>query len=277
MAFSNFLKEIDLTLSKEYTMECFKDGVFGNYKEPDAPIKTPSIVLPPDPEIDESPYFKGLISFKTFPPGNPVLLYVQRRQIPEEKIQTFFLVKNFYRWASFIEPVFEKFPVDHPRLVIPYYDAKKKLLGFACRAFGKEEPKYIQLRLDKEKEFLYGMDTVDFSKRIHVVEGQIDSMFLENSIAVGNANYGGAFLKAHKDKVVILPDNDWRRNKDVCKQLEKAIGNGFSICIFPDHWKKDINDICKSGTTAAEIQAYVDQNTVSGLSAKLQFTLEKKC
>jgi DNA primase len=175
------------------------------------------------------------------------------------------------------EEVFEKFPVDHPRLVIPYYNEDKLLIGFVCRAFKNEQPKYIQLRIDKDSEFLYGLDKLDTMKPFIALEGQIDSMFLKNAMAVGNANYGAKFLADHKDNAIIVPDNDFRRNPSVCKQLRKAIESGFKVCMLPSTWKKDVNDIVKSGVSSQEIEDYIFNNVKQGPSALMEFVLEKRC
>lgn len=273
LSLGNFLKNEDPTLAKEYRLECFKEGIYGDYKE-----ETKTVPAPPPVLIERaSTEFIGLQSFTEIPPSNPAYRYLTRRMIPTKKIEGLYIARQFYKWASQFEPIFKKFPVDHPRLVIPYYDVEKKLLGFVCRAFGKEAPKYIQLRLDKEKEFIFGTDTVDSNKKFIALEGQIDSMFLDNAIAVGNANYGARFLEKHKDNAIIVPDNDWRRNPQVCAQLKKAIDNDFAVCLLPSHWKKDINDIVKSGIDKDEIQTYIFNHTKRGASALLEYTLEKRC
>lgn len=273
MSLGNFIKDLDPTMAREYRLECFREGIYGDSKP---------IIQTPDPtplEPAKTPAIEsfGLKSFHNISKTASPRLYLERRMIPTEKINEMFLATQFYAWAKHIEPVFAKFPVDHPRLIIPYYGVDNNLLGFACRAFGKEAPKYIQLRLDKEKEFLYGTNTVDTSKKFLALEGQIDSMFLDNAIAVGNANYGAQFLKDNKENAIIIPDGDWRRNIDVCKQLKKAIDANFAVCILPSHWKKDINDIIKSGITKEEIQDYINHNTKRGPAALLEYTFEKKC
>jgi hypothetical protein len=109
------------------------------------------------------------------------------------------------------------------------------------------------------------------------LEGQIDSMFLKNAMAVGNANYGAKFLADHKDNAIIVPDNDFRRNPSVCKQLRKAIESGFKVCMLPSTWKKDVNDIVKSGVSSQEIEDYIFNNVKQGPSALMEFVLEKRC
>jgi len=272
MGLGRFLKEFDPSLAREYRLECFREGIYGERKTIEEVIADE-----PKEERNQSADFAGLISYKDIPETHPAMRYLLRRQIPTKKIHELYLVPKFYHWAKNFEKVFEKFPVDHPRLVIPYYGEHNELLGFSCRCFGKEEPKYIQLRLDKEKEFLYGLNTVDTTKKFIVLEGQIDSFFLDNAIAVGNANYSAKFLFGHKDNAIIVPDNDFRRNPNVCDQLKKAIDHGFNVCMLPESWKKDVNENIKNGMTKDEMQTYIFNNYKNGAAAVLEYTLEKRC
>ena len=45
--------------------------------------------------------------------------------------------------------------------------------------FGKEQPKYLTIKLDENKQKVYGLDTVNLQEHIHIVESPIDSMFLK--------------------------------------------------------------------------------------------------
>jgi hypothetical protein len=271
---SKFIQDIDPSLYRGYCLENFKEGIWeskNDFKQPNPePIKK-------EETTQTKNHFTDLISYASLPPGNPALKYISNRQIPEARYKELYLVPKFYKWASRIDPIFEKFKTDVPRLIIPCYDSSKKLLGFTCRAFGKELPKYIHLRIDKEQEFIYGQNHVDINKTLLVVEGQLDSLFLDNCLAIGRADYKSRFLETHKHNVIIIPDNDFRRNLHVCNQLKKAISNGFTICILPDSWKKDINDIVRSGITAREIEQYVFKNKKSGAAALLELALEKRC
>ena len=56
-------------------------------------------------------------------------------------------------------------------LIIPFYDESGKLFAFQGRAFGKEQPKYITIKLDESKQKVYGLERVNFLQPIKVVEG----------------------------------------------------------------------------------------------------------
>jgi hypothetical protein len=240
---SKFLQDQDPTLYREYCLENFKEGIWES-KEEYRPVLVEPVKEEPKVELD---YFQGLISHRDLPENHPAMQYIAKRMIPKARYDELYIAPQFYRWASRIDPIFKKFTVEVPRLILPYYDINKNLLGFSCRAYGKEQPKYIHLRTDETREFIYGQDHVDIKKLIFVVEGQIDSMFLDNCVAIGRASYKSGFLETHKNNLVIIPDNDFRRNIHVCEQIKKAVTSGFTVCFLPDYWKKDINDIVKSG------------------------------
>ena len=65
------------------------------------------------------------------------------------------------------------------------YDRDKKLIGFQGRALdSSQQPKYLTIMLDEDAPKLYGLDTVDETKPIYILEGPFDSTFVENSVAM---------------------------------------------------------------------------------------------
>ena len=45
-----------------------------------------------------------------------------------------------------------------------------------------EQPRYITIKLDPEKDKVYGLNRLNPNKHTYVVEGSIDSLFLDNCI-----------------------------------------------------------------------------------------------
>ena len=79
---------------------------------------------------------------------------------------------------------FRSINIDYPRLVIPFFDKSGKMFAYQGRAFGNETPRYITLKLVSEKEKIYGLERIDFDSHVFVVEGPIDSLFIDNCLAV---------------------------------------------------------------------------------------------
>jgi hypothetical protein len=127
--------------------------------------------------------------------------------------------------------------------------------------------------VDETQEKIYGLDRIDFSKRILVVEGPIDSLFLPNAVAVSGASFDTPTIRSLLTNATIVMDNE-PRNKDIVKQLEKYIESGFSVCMFPNSIEqKDINEmILHGGMTADEITEVINTNTHTGMEAKLRFS-----
>lgn len=70
------------------------------------------------------------------------------------------------------------------RMIIPYLDDKGKIYNYQARALVKDlEPKYIS-RIGDSFNKVYGYYTADKEQPVMITEGVIDSLFLENSIAV---------------------------------------------------------------------------------------------
>lgn len=263
----NFLKETSPGLYEEYRLEAYR----GNEK-PEEVIEKQTIELEYDTNLN------GLIPVSKLPKSSSVLKFLAVRKIPEKHYKLLYVSKHFYQWATAFKPEFAKIQDDSPRLVIPYFDLHGRILGFTARTFSPTvEPRYIHLRIDKQRDFIYGTERIDPSRTIYVTEGQIDSLFIDNAVAIGGANYDTDFMHSIKTNCVIIPDSDWKRNAQVSLQLKKVIAKGFKVCLLPDTIKgKDLNDMVKNGLSLSDLKELVDSHVYNGLSAMLEFALQKK-
>ena len=181
----NLIKHLDPNLYKEYIFERFKDG---------KPTKDkPEFDFTPSKELKtrtaDEKYLNELESFDKLVQTHPAKQFVFKRLIPKEHWDKFFFCPNFYEWTNTIVPnKFTDLRQDHPRVVIPFYDRAGKFFAFQGRAFGKEQPKYITIKFDETKEKIYGLDRLDLNKPVMVTEGPIDSLFLDNAIALAGAD-----------------------------------------------------------------------------------------
>jgi hypothetical protein len=126
--------------------------------------------------------------------------------------------------------------------MIPFRNEEGEIFAYQGRAFGSETPKYITIKLDEDADKIFGLDRVDKSKPILVVEGPLDSLFLDNCVAMAGADFNN-----FEGDLTIVFDNE-PRNKEICKQIEKIINKGRSIVLWPEQIKeKDINKILYIG------------------------------
>lgn len=273
MSFYNFLDKVDSTLLKEYSLERYKNGETGrdNYKKPEFEIAK---VLPVFKERLRLP------SIQSLPEEHFAKEYVIKRQIPEAHHGALYFAEDFKKFVE-VEMKIEKdgLKEDDPRLVIPFYDADKKLVAFQGRALGESKLRYITVKLDDDNHKIFGLDRVDLEdeeKMVYVTEGPIDSLFLENAVATADANLKSAARHIDKSKLVLVYDNE-PRNKDICRHMEQAIEEHFNIVIWPEMVEeKDINEMVLAGFSPDEIQDIISKNTFQNLRAKMEFVKWKK-
>jgi endonuclease V-like protein UPF0215 family len=167
---------------------------------------------------------------------------------------------------------------NEPRLIIPFLDENKKLFGFQGRSFKKNGLRYITIMLDESKPKIFGLDTVDRSSDIYLVEGPIDSLFIPNAIASAGSDLISQLQLTDlpKENMIVVYDNE-PRNKEIVQKIEKTIEAGYRVCIWPisiEH--KDINDMVLAGYTPEQVKEIIDECTYSGPTARLHFAIWRK-
>jgi hypothetical protein len=159
-------------------------------------------------------------------------------------------------------------------VILPFIDAAGYVFGCTGRALDKDEKlRYSTIIFDETKQKIFGMDSIDRSKsRVYIVEGPIDSLFLDNCVAMAGSDVQLEHVSS-KDKLVVVYDNE-PRNSEIHTRISKCIDRGEKVVIWPNNiYEKDINDMILSGHNVNEI---IESNTYVGLEATLKFTTWKK-
>jgi predicted RNA-binding Zn-ribbon protein involved in translation (DUF1610 family) len=268
--FYNFLKQVDESLLKEYQLERYKNGDTGNNNYPKPVFEDFKT---------EAPTFKKALelpSIDSLPEAHFAKNYVQQRRIPETLYSQLYYAEDF---AAFIQDLGiekEGLHKNDKRLVIPFYNAEKELVAVQGRSLGESKLRYITLKLHDDNKKIFGLDRINEEELIYVLEGPIDSMFLENAIATADSNLESITDVLDKSKVVLVFDNE-PRNKEIVSKMEHAIDNHFNVVIWPEMIEeKDINDMILSGFSPDEIQDIISKNTFVNLRAKMEFVSWKK-
>ena len=264
---ANFLKFIDPKVHDRYILERYKNS---------APAtKEPEFKFDFKPKL-ENDYINELTSIADLKDDHPAKKYIKSRCIPEKHFDKLYLCDKFYEWAHKIAPrKYNKSKYDHPRLVIPFYDEQGKVFAYQGRAFGKETPKYVTIKLDENKQKIYGLERINFAQHLFVVEGPIDSLFLDNCLAAGGADLT-LDSKINPEKVTYIFDNE-PRNKEIIQRMEKIIDLGYNIFIWPNEIQlKDVNDLIMTGVSKIQLDEIISINTYSNLSAKQALVQYKK-
>jgi hypothetical protein len=264
-------------LYDEYVLERYKTGATKYHSHKDI-NKTSILIETPKEELLEDDILSSLSSLDKLPITHPAVKYAIDRKIPRDKWSLLYFAPRFKAFTNSVTAKFQE-PIqdEHPRMIIPFFTPAGKCFAFQARAYGKEEPKYYTIKVDETKEKIYGLDRVDYSKRIYVVEGPIDSLFLPNAIAVSGASFDTPTIRQLLANATIVMDNE-PRSKEITKFLEKNIKAGYSVCMFPEHIEqKDINEMILNGNmTPNEIIQTINTNTFRGMEALLNFSKWKK-
>lgn len=271
----NLVKHFDEALYRQYVVERYQNNVskFSDHKDIGA-LFQPSKALP-EPELVDD-VLSELIRIDKLEEDHPARKYVKGRMVPEE---LFYYAPKF---KSFVNSHVKKFTNvnenEHDRIIIPYFNTHGQVVMFNGRAMDDREPKYMMVRLNEEADKIYGLDRVDYSKKIYATEGEIDSLMLDNCIAVGGAaSFSSVTMEKLKSNLVLIHDNE-PRSKEVTKIVAKTIQEGYNCCLLPENFPfKDLNEAVKSGMSRDELKAIIDANCFQGLRAQLRFSQWKKC
>ena len=268
---ANLIKLVDRPLYDQYILERYKgskpaseESLFERFKT-DTKTKLKSTPL------------QGLKPFSNLNDEHPAKQYLLNRKLPTEYFDRLYYCDKFQTYVNRIRPgTFESLnkKYEHPRLIIPFYDVDNQVFAIQGRAFGKEQPKYLTIKLQENKQKIFGLERINLHKRLYIVEGPLDSLFLDNCLAAGGADLQ---LPVDKKDVVFIFDNE-PRNKEIIDRMYKMIEKDYMIVIWPEGQKeKDINEMIINGKTKEQVQNIISDNTYSGLSAITQINSYKRC
>jgi predicted RNA-binding Zn-ribbon protein involved in translation (DUF1610 family) len=266
LSFNNFLKELDPTLHKQYTMEKFKEGHTGKnfvVEEPKFNFQKPDFFT----KRENSKNVKKL----DLPKASEIPLareYLEKRKIDPEK---FYFAHKFKEWTNTQKQTFQSTKPEESRIVIPLYDFDHNLIGFQGRSLNPKSVKYITVMLSDDSPKIYGLDTIKKNETVYVTEGPFDSTFIHNSIAMCGAD--ADISEFGFSGTVWVYDNE-PRNREIVNRISKTINGGNKVIIWPSSIEqKDINDMVLAGLNVMDV---LESNTYSGLEAKIKFNNWKK-
>ncbi|AAQ81349.1 DNA primase subunit [Aeromonas phage 44RR2.8t] len=208
----------------------------------------------------------------TLPENHPIVKYVANRKIPKSAYSRLWFTKEWQKLVNSISPETYTRERSECRLVIPIFDENGDIQSFQGRALCVSPNKYITIKAHEDASKIYGMDTIDGNRMVWLMEGPLDSLFIQNAGAITGGSLALNEVPWKSTRVWVLDNEPF--HPDTCKRLSRLIDSGERVvmwdkCPWPS---KDINDmIIKDGATPEEIEKYFKDNTVSGLQAKLRF------
>ncbi len=226
MTFSNFLKEIDPVIHKQYVFERFKSN------------KTGRGTVVEEPKFNfEAPKFKPKLDLPKASENPAAKKYLENRKLNPDK---FYYTDKFKAWSNSHKQTFDSVKYDEPRIIIPLF-YQNILVGFQGRSLGPSKVKYITVMINDDAPKIYGLDQIGRGTPVYITEGPFDSTFIRNSIALCGSD-GDVGQWGISDPIWVY-DNE-PRNREIVRRIEDTIDRGAKVVIWPSNIpEKDINDM----------------------------------
>ena len=259
-----FLKVVDPMLYNDYVAEHGLERLSNKKEEKKLEFKVPQF------RKTGSPLLK-IKKISQLMPDHKARVYIESRKIPNSKHYKLYYAPKFVEWVNSLIP--GKLDMkEHSRLILPFIDEKNEVFGFQGRAFGSSELRYITIMLDESRDKIFGLNDLTTTKKYTIVEGPIDSLFLDNCIAMAGASFNDL---PNKENATVVYDNE-PRNKQIIENMNKSVKAGMNVCFWPSTPGKDINEMIMNGMKSADIQLIIDSNTFRGLEAEMKLLTWKK-
>ena len=258
LSLNNFLKQIDSTLHKQYTLEKFKEGHAGGRN---------FVVEEPKFEFKQ-PIFKKELDLPKASDVTVAKEYLEKRKLDPSK---FYFTYKFKEWTNTQKQTFDTIGRDESRIIIPLHDTEKNLIGFQGRSLGPNSVKYITVMINEDAPKIYGLDKVDSQKPIYIIEGPFDATLVQNAVAMCGSDLD--IRSFGWSNYIYVYDNE-PRNREIVNRIAKTIDRGEKVVIWPTTVEeKDINDMVLGGQN---VMSMLESSTYSGLQAKVKFNNWKK-
>jgi DNA primase len=206
---------------------------------------------------------KSDIEKQFLPLNDAALAYLKSREIT--KIDDIKYTDDLFKLTKFFP---DKSLPEGERIIFPIRNRRKELVGISARSINPANKlRYVLLKILNEP-LIFGLDKVDISKDVYVLEGAIDSLHLDNAIAVNGSDLIKVSEIIPKDRQILVFDNQ-PRNREIVNKMLAACDNGYRIVIWPKNIpEKDVNLMVRTYGLAKVIEWL--GNTYKGMSCKVK-------
>lgn len=289
---SDYLKDIEPSLHKEYVMEIFKEkGGNGNSYKKEIKEETPHVLQCNERErtFKESIYTSTInnimthvINISDLNTNHIAYQYLTKRCIPINRMKELYYIESLKDVVACIPQYKDKNVPDMNGIMIPYYE-DNILSGFQIRNLdNNSKMRYLTYDIF-DTDHIYNINNIKKDSPIYVFEGAFDSMFCTNGVSASGASIIQKLnrIKSINENVVVVFDNDYKTNNEILKLVHEVIDFGYSVVIYDkkmDHIK-DINKyVTMMNKSVKDIDQYLKSNTYKGLQARLQLSnsIDKK-
>jgi hypothetical protein len=153
-----------------------------------------------------------------------------------------------------------------PRIVIPFFDLKGKLIAVQGRALEDNNARYITIKTKDDNDKIYGLERLNINIPIWIFEGPLDSLFVKNGLATAGSDLS-KLIKEFPQAIFIF-DNE-PSNDQIVRNMKDIIDSNSKIVIWKkNNTHKDVNDMVLAGIN---IDTELSESVFSGLEAKFRF------
>lgn len=264
MGFGKFLEIMDPQSYKEYKLEKFQENSSNNQPKINVDMRKVKRIVSTKPEFKKN-LLEDLTPIDSLNNSHPAREYLLNRKLPTDSL---YYTEHFKAWSNSVKPdAFENTEYDEPRIIIPFLDKNGELFGFQGRSLKSSGLRYITIMIRDDVPKIFGLNRVDTSKRVYVVEGPFDSLLLDNAVAMAGADVSEQPELLGND-VVYIYDNE-PRNKHITDRMSNHIKDGHSLVIFPKNiTEKDLNDMMLAGH---QVKSMIESSCYRGLTLTLKF------
>lgn len=264
-SFKHFLKDIDENVYKRYL-------VYKNSEKHYAINET---------NVNSNISNTDIISYNNFI-NNPNIvscskttsatLYLRKRHI--KKLDLFYYTSDY---GSLLKSLgLDKYKIEwtehEERLVIPHWDKGNELTFLQFRDLNPNAKiRYKTYRIKEDTPKIWGLENVDWNKKVYICEGALDASLLDNAIAMSGADVdiSNSYINNYKESLYFILDNE-PYNKEICNRYKKLSSLGFNVFIWPKTEAKDINDYYLANNN---VDVFYDKDRYfNGLKLKLELT-----
>ena len=158
------IEQVDPHLHNQYKLE--------RYKEKDnrqSNTATKFVYKPDFSEYQKDP-LDNVKRIKDLPFFSNPVQYIVKRQIPMEIARELCYVDNIQKLEDLFPEYKNRLIGKEERILIPCYTRDKKLIGLTCRGINNDRLRYVTIKAIKDHPLVFGLDKVDISKTIYVLE-----------------------------------------------------------------------------------------------------------
>lgn len=270
-SFDNFLKNIDINLFKQYKLERFKESNKSTIRSSVEPLRQTE----PTEVIDTKVGLQSILELTT---EHPARKYIESRKIPEKFWTDIYYCPEWWKYVNEKCNLDKEIISDHERIIFPIRNHLGYMVAFQGRSINNtEKQRYITIKITEDAIKLFGQDRVNNNKPVFILEGPIDSFFIDNGVALCGSDIDLNICPYFGNRVFILDREP--RNRAIVSKYYKLIDKGEKIVSWlHSPWKeKDINDIILNNNVSIEqVNSWIKDHIVSGLKAKLEMDQWKK-